>query len=224
MAGDIEFLPEEFDDGAPLPEPEPPRRSVPLHRALRWGALAIIAAIAVTWVLTRPGTGGPATGAGAPVATRTVAPSVSPAPVATFAPDAMVTCGLGTPVADEVTAAMHRYLPGIVVDNLNSYRCVRTVRAFDRIVFEAVRGHYHRLDVVIELTARAARGEVPLPEFHESDLGGAGLPTVRTIQTEGAALLVRIAVSGPRHAPAPSEALTTALSGLADFLTLNIYL
>jgi hypothetical protein len=201
----VEFVVEE-PDGDALAEPSPPRPSRAVVVRVVAGLLVVLAIAA--WVGTRPSGRTKAPSAG-PVVTVTAAsrPTAGPA----------VICRAGAPVADEIGSAMHRFLPGIKVDNLSANRCIRRVGGEARVVSESVTGRVGALLVEVELSVRnvdfAPLLKPPVPGINPETVLG-------SVEVESAGLKGYATITGPagHHTP------MVRLRGMVDFLCLNTVL
>jgi hypothetical protein len=219
MAGDIEFLPEEFDDEPPAElEPRAPREPWPPW--WRAAALAVAFLAFVAWIATRPaGTKQPNAGPLLPSSSATPSTSAPP-PVIAVQPvhvnSHMVLCPNGVPVQIDIRRAMRRYFPKVVVSYPLSYHCSRGIGIDERIVFESVRGRYRGLMVTIELTTPMPDG---IPSF-ASEGSDSGLVQLGSVALQSPGLQVEISASGPYGSTAPYR----QMHELADYLGQNIRL
>jgi hypothetical protein len=198
VSGRIEFVEDELDV-----EPEPPQPPPRQHRwLLRAAAVAVVAAVLVTWIVTRPASEPahlPHHQAQQPV------PSIfdtEPIQVHTR-------CQIGGPVDGEVATAIHRFLHRITVQPLLGTRCVLTVGPKHRIVAEAITASAHGYDVRVSLSARSAEFPPPVPRDRPIELG--------RIETEAAGVRVQVIATG---FPAGNPPMIR-LQRLADYLSLN---
>jgi hypothetical protein len=209
VAGDVEFLP-----GDPAPETHDESRTSSRRWHSRTAALAVVLAALAAWVLTRPG-GGP----DQPTVVKTVTPSPRATSTAPRAPvTTMTECRFGAPVATEINQAMLRFLPGIRVNNLGAYRCVRGSGSSARIVYEKITGAYRGVVIGVETDLPVRDPVQPVPGLLDDGAGhGAVLARVEAI---AAGLHVAVTAYGRERSVAPSEAMRR----LADFISLNVVL
>jgi hypothetical protein len=210
MAG-VEFLSsEESDEESDGSFDHEPRRPRPVGRLARVAIIAVAIAGLAVWVVTRPS--GPA-----PV-THQAATQPSPTPSHQPPRDpTMVTCAVGTSVPDEVAQAMHRFLKGITINNLQADRCVSGTINQARTVSEAVIGTLGPFHIEVALSRRDADFG---PAFQAAPPAGRASTLLGTVETESAGVKVRVSVTGRSGTHAPMY----RVQRLADFISLNTVL
>ncbi|HEY7007530.1 MAG TPA: hypothetical protein VH395_01240 [Jatrophihabitantaceae bacterium] len=206
---EVEFLVGEPDGGAAA---EPPRRR--RARVLQVVALLVVLAAVGAWVGTRPSGRAARTGAVAPPVATVTAPAAAPA---TATSRAAVFCRSGAPVMDEIASAMHRFLPGVKIDNLAANRCIRDVHGEQRVVAESVTGTLGGLVVQIQVSVRnvdfAPVLVPPVPGLNPATVLG-------SVEVESAGLKAYATVTGSAGHRAP----VLKLRRLVDYLCLNTVL
>ncbi len=213
MADGVEFLPEESGGAEPAAEDEHgQRRDRRAARtwALRGALVALVAAGLTAWIATRPGE---------PHHPPSAAPAAASPDIAEHLPPELgtVQCTFGAPVETEISDAMKRYLRPIAIANLRAYRCVRGTGAGERVVSESVLGQYRGLTVQVDV---ATNGLDLAPSISAVHLGGRSGVLLGGVESEAAGLTVRVTVTGPAGKTAPQRKIT----GLAEFLSLNLVL
>jgi hypothetical protein len=206
----VEFLPpEESDDEPAEREPREPRPRW-LIAAARIGAVAVAVAALSVWVASRP------SGTTANHQAAQVTDQALPAAPTRPTRNVMVTCSLGSAIPSELTDPMHRFLPGVVVDNLLAHRCVTRAPRL-RTVSEAVTGTYRGVTVDVSVSLRTS----DFPPFPDPiPASGTPLTPLGTIETEAAGVKVRVIVLGTGARKPPMY----RLQRLADFISLNTVL
>lgn len=206
----IEFLADEPDDqDEPAGPAGPPR---PRHSALYRVAAGVLVLVAVVvWALTRP-SGQPPIGVAQP------APKPPPTTATTTPPppDTLM-CEVGAPVTIAIATAMKRYLRALDLANLSVYRCTRGGAMDGRIVFEAISGHYHHLNIDVEAALRTDGPQASSPRLGAD---GGRFVLVARIEAIAAGLKVDVSAWGKPGARAPID----AMRNLADFVSLNVVL
>jgi hypothetical protein len=211
MAG-VEFLSSESDDD----EVEPPERepAAPRARWQIWAVRIVLVVVAVAglsvWIATRPSGPVPVTHQAA------TEPLPTPSRQAPSDPT-MITCAVGTSVPDEVAQAMHRFLKGITINNLQADRCVSGTIKRARTVSEAVIGSFGRFHIEVALSRRDADFE---SAFQAAPPAGRTSTLLGTVETESAGVKVRVSVTGRSGTHAPMY----RVQRLADFISLNTVL
>jgi hypothetical protein len=205
----IEFIDdaEDGEDADNEPSAPPPRRSV----LFRVAAAAIVVVAVVVWALTRPDDNTAPT-ATKPTSVQSTFVRRSPTPV----PDTR-SCQLDAPVMIPIATAMKRFLPALDLADLAAFRCVRGAGIDGRVVFEAISGRYHRLNIDVEAALRTDGSPVMSPSLG-SDGGRKVL--VAQIEVLAAGLKVDVNAWGKRGDRAPID----AMRDLADFVSLNVVL
>jgi hypothetical protein len=204
----VEFLSHTPDE--PDPGPPEPSRHVPLLRV--GAALAVLAAL-VVWALTRPeGTDHRAAAAH---------PSTSAPAVTTPGPVTVVAfhCTMGAPLDNEIESAMWHYFHGIAIRNLGVFRCIRGSGPSGRVLFQAVSGRYHGVNIDLEARLRTVHGVGADLSPH---LGSAHsrYPLLARIKAISVNLDVTVNAYGRRGAAVPGDRMRK----LCDFVSLNVVL
>jgi hypothetical protein len=217
MAGDVEFLPEEFSDDQPAgPAPAETRRLSPWWRSI---VLATVVLAFVAWVATRPSdTKQPK--ASRPTTSVATTSAPSPSRVVAALPlhvsTRTVTCPTGVPVQTDIRQAMSRYLPSVVINYPTSYQCNRGIGIDQRIVFETVQGRYRGLVITVALTTPMPGG---VPVFAPAS-PGRRLVLLDRVLVQSVGVKVEITASGRPGGTAPE----TRMRALAGYLGTNIRL
>jgi hypothetical protein len=202
VTGAVEFVVEKFDKFDEFEFDEDAFEAEPPRRSLRILAVLVAVAITAAWVASRP--------SGAPRRTAAPLPAVTSG-------HTVINCRMGAPVVDEIAAAMRRFLPGIVIDNLAANRCIRRGEQEPRVVAESVTGTVGGVGIDVEVSLRTVRFapvlDAPVPSINPATRLG-------TIETESAGVRVRASVTGPPGSRVPM----LKLQRLADFLSLNLFL
>jgi hypothetical protein len=200
----VEFLVEE-PDGDAVAQPAPPRRT--RVRVIQVVLALLVLASVAAWVGTRPSGPKPQPSITMPRAAATV----------TVPNRAAVFCRSGAPVLDEIATAMHRFLPGVKIDNLAANRCVREVDGEQRVVAETVTGSLGGVIIQVELSVRnvdfAPVLVPPVPGLNPATLLG-------SVEVESAGLKAYATVTGSPGHHAPMQRLRR----LVDYLCLNTVL
>lgn len=208
----IEFVAEEPDEPAE-PDAGQSGRPRPRRAALyRVAAAALVAVAVIVWALTRP-SGTPTNNAAQP----TNSPSVLTPTAARSSGPATLTCEVDAPVTISIAAAMKRYLPALDLANLNVYQCTSGGTMGARIVFEAISGRFHQLNIDVEAALRTDGTQAASPRLGSD---GGRYVIVARIEALAAGMKVDVTAWGKRGARAPID----AMRNLADFVSLNVVL
>jgi hypothetical protein len=208
--------PVEFLDSAPE-EPRDPRRPGRRERGhgpiLRVAAALAVVAALVVWAATRPDDTHHKSVAAPPTPTPSV--TVVPAPPMMLA----VHCAVGAPLATELQSAMWHYLHGIAIRNLGVYRCVRGAGPSGRVLYQAVSGHYHGVNVDLEARLRTANGVGADVSPRLGSVHGK-YPLLAQIKAVSVNLEVTVNAYGHRGQQLPLNQMRR----LCDFVSLNLVL
>ena len=207
----VEFLNSGPDE--PDPGPEPTTGHVSL---LRIAAVVAVLAALVVWAVTRPDGSGHRAAA---------ARSGTPSPAATTPPArhggivAEFTCTFGAPVDNEIESAMWHYFPGIAIRHLGVFRCARGSGPSGRVLFQAVSGRYHGVNIDLEARLRTAHGVDAGMSPRLGSVHGR-YPLLARIKAISVNLEVTVNAYGRPGAAIPGD----RMQKLCDFVSLNLVL
>jgi hypothetical protein len=204
----VEFLSSEPD------EPDPGPRNTSRHAALLRLAAAVAVLVAlVVWAVTRPEGGARRVSVADPPAS---APASTPQP-----PDTVVAfhCEVGAPLDNGIESAMWHYFRGIAIRNLGVFRCERGSGPSGRVLFQAVSGRYHGVNIDLEARLRTAHGVDAGVSPHLGSVHGQ-LPLLAQIKAISVNLEVTVNAYGAPGAAVPGD----RMQKLCDFVSLNLVL